>query len=102
VASSICLRATIFQNPEWILWTHCIYSAYNHKRATAAKCRESNQRRTDATTAVPFPESGGVTRGILRRWRAYDCTHCILLLFILTADGFLRCGNDTAHTLHTK
>jgi hypothetical protein len=24
VASSICLRATIFQNPEWALWTHCI------------------------------------------------------------------------------
>jgi hypothetical protein len=23
VASSICLRATIFQNPEWTLWTHC-------------------------------------------------------------------------------
>jgi hypothetical protein len=22
VASSICLRATIFQNPEWTLWTH--------------------------------------------------------------------------------
>jgi hypothetical protein len=28
------------------------YSAYNHKRAIAAKCR-----RTDATTAVPFPDS---------------------------------------------
>jgi hypothetical protein len=25
VASSICLRATIFQNPEGILWTHCIF-----------------------------------------------------------------------------
>jgi hypothetical protein len=25
VASSICLRATISQNPEWTLWTHCIY-----------------------------------------------------------------------------
>jgi hypothetical protein len=24
VASSICLRATIFQNPEWTLWTYCI------------------------------------------------------------------------------
>jgi hypothetical protein len=24
VASSICLRATIFQNPEGTLWTHCI------------------------------------------------------------------------------
>jgi hypothetical protein len=24
VASSICLRATIFQNPEWTLWTRCI------------------------------------------------------------------------------
>jgi hypothetical protein len=24
VASSICLCATIFQNPEWTLWTHCI------------------------------------------------------------------------------
>jgi hypothetical protein len=24
VASSICLRARIFQNPEWTLWTHCI------------------------------------------------------------------------------
>jgi hypothetical protein len=24
VATSICLRATIFQNPEWTLWTHCI------------------------------------------------------------------------------
>jgi hypothetical protein len=24
VASSICLRATIFQNPGWTLWTHCI------------------------------------------------------------------------------
>jgi hypothetical protein len=26
-----------------------IYSAYNHKRTTAAKCRESHHRRTDAT-----------------------------------------------------
>jgi hypothetical protein len=26
VASSICLRATIFQNPEWTLWTHCTYN----------------------------------------------------------------------------
>jgi hypothetical protein len=25
VASSICLRATIFQNPEGTLWTHCMY-----------------------------------------------------------------------------
>jgi hypothetical protein len=25
VASSICLRATIFQNPEWTLWTHYIF-----------------------------------------------------------------------------
>jgi hypothetical protein len=24
VASSICLRATIFQNPDGTLWTHCI------------------------------------------------------------------------------
>jgi hypothetical protein len=24
MASSICLRATVFQNPEWTLWTHCI------------------------------------------------------------------------------
>jgi hypothetical protein len=24
VASSICLRATIFQNPEGTLWKHCI------------------------------------------------------------------------------
>jgi hypothetical protein len=24
VASSICLRATIFQNSEWTLWTQCI------------------------------------------------------------------------------
>jgi hypothetical protein len=26
VASSICLRATIFQNPEGTLWTHCTIS----------------------------------------------------------------------------
>jgi hypothetical protein len=26
VASSICLRATIFQNPKWTLWTHCSIS----------------------------------------------------------------------------
>jgi hypothetical protein len=57
-----------------------IYSAYNHKRATAAKCRESHRHRTDATTAVPFPDSGGVTHGILQRWRAYDCTHCTYTL----------------------
>jgi hypothetical protein len=25
VASSICLRSTIFQNPEGILWTHCTF-----------------------------------------------------------------------------
>jgi hypothetical protein len=31
-----------------------LYSAFNHKRATAAKCRESLHLRTDATTAVPF------------------------------------------------
>jgi hypothetical protein len=24
VVSSICLRATIVQKPEWTLWTHCI------------------------------------------------------------------------------
>jgi hypothetical protein len=29
VASSICLRATVFQNPEGILWTHCIFEACN-------------------------------------------------------------------------
>jgi hypothetical protein len=28
VASSICLRATIFQNPEGTLWTHCIKKMY--------------------------------------------------------------------------
>jgi hypothetical protein len=56
-----------------------IYSACNHKRATAAKCRESHQRRTDATTAEPFPDSGGVTHGILQRWHAYDCTQCIIV-----------------------
>jgi hypothetical protein len=55
-----------------------IYSVYNQKRATAAKCRESHHHRTDTTTAVPFPDSGGVTHGILQRWRAYDCTHCSL------------------------
>jgi hypothetical protein len=27
VASSICLRATIFQNPEGTLWTDCVYSS---------------------------------------------------------------------------
>jgi hypothetical protein len=42
-------------------------SEYNYKRATAAKCRESHHRRTDASTAVPFPDSGGVTHGILQR-----------------------------------
>jgi hypothetical protein len=31
-----------------------MYSAFNHKRVTAAKCRESHHLRTDATTAVPF------------------------------------------------
>jgi hypothetical protein len=36
--------------------TRVRYSAYNHKRATAVKCRESHHRRTDATTAVPFPD----------------------------------------------
>jgi hypothetical protein len=29
VASSICLRATIFQSPEWTLWTHCTF-CYQH------------------------------------------------------------------------
>jgi hypothetical protein len=29
VANSICLRATIFQNPEGTLWTHCIYIAHH-------------------------------------------------------------------------
>jgi hypothetical protein len=23
VVSSVCLRVTISQNPEWTLWTHC-------------------------------------------------------------------------------
>jgi hypothetical protein len=46
-----------------VLFVQVAYnSAYNHKRATATKCSESHQRRTDATTAVPFPDSGGVTR----------------------------------------
>jgi hypothetical protein len=26
VASSICLRATIFENPEWTLWTHVLHT----------------------------------------------------------------------------
>jgi hypothetical protein len=30
VASSICLRATIFQNPEGTLWTHCMYIILGH------------------------------------------------------------------------
>jgi hypothetical protein len=30
------------------------YSAVNHKRATAAECRESHHLRADAATAVPF------------------------------------------------
>jgi hypothetical protein len=51
-------------------------SADNHNRATAAKFRESHHRRTDATTAVPFPDSESVTHGILQRWRVYDCMHC--------------------------
>jgi hypothetical protein len=71
-----------------------LYSAYNHKRATAAPCRESHQRRTDATTVVPFPASGGVTHGILQWWRDYHCTHCIFCVGISTASvaqwpGFL-------------
>jgi hypothetical protein len=32
-------------------------------------------------TAVPC---GGVTHGILQRWRAYDCTHC-MMTFALNA-----------------
>jgi hypothetical protein len=31
-----------------------IYSVFNHKRATDAKCCESHHLRKDATTAVPF------------------------------------------------
>jgi hypothetical protein len=30
VASSICLRPTIFQNPDGTLWTHCIYFLPHH------------------------------------------------------------------------
>jgi hypothetical protein len=34
VASSICLRTTIFQNPEWTLWTHYILNwVYNNTHA---------------------------------------------------------------------
>jgi hypothetical protein len=31
VASSICLRATIFQKPEGALWTHCMFETYIRK-----------------------------------------------------------------------
>jgi hypothetical protein len=44
-----------------------IYSACNHKRATAAKCRESHHRRTDATTAVPFPDSESAVVSLIPR-----------------------------------
>jgi hypothetical protein len=29
VANSICLRATIFENPEWTLWTDCMLKVDN-------------------------------------------------------------------------
>jgi hypothetical protein len=32
LASSICLRATIFQNPEGTLWTHCITRSSSRRR----------------------------------------------------------------------
>jgi hypothetical protein len=43
------------------------YSAYNHKSATATKCRESHHRRTDATTAVPFPDRESAVVSLIPR-----------------------------------
>jgi hypothetical protein len=37
VASSICLRATIFQNPEGSLWTFCIFTLVPWSRVTFRK-----------------------------------------------------------------
>jgi hypothetical protein len=39
--------------PQGSVLEPLLYSAFNHKRATAANCRESHHHRTDAT-AVPF------------------------------------------------
>jgi hypothetical protein len=41
----------------WVL-----YSAYNHKRATAAKCRESHHRGTDCTLAIGERHSSSCIR----------------------------------------
>jgi hypothetical protein len=38
------------------------YSAYNHKRATAAKCRESHHRRMDCTLAIGKRHSSSCIR----------------------------------------
>jgi hypothetical protein len=39
VASSICLRATIFQNPEGTLWTHCMINEYQIRNDVEGKSR---------------------------------------------------------------
>jgi hypothetical protein len=71
-ATEICILHVLF-------FRHIIlHSAYNHKRASAGKCRESHHRYRGTAQQCPF--CGGVTHGILQRWRAYDCTHSIIIL----------------------
>jgi hypothetical protein len=56
-----------------------LHSAYNHKRATlqnAVSHTTEERMQLLPDTAVPC---GGVTHCILQRWRAYDCTHCIIV-----------------------
>jgi hypothetical protein len=53
VASSICLRATIFQNSEGTLWTHCISSSYS---CTAAIVENAERRPSRFRINASTPE----------------------------------------------
>jgi hypothetical protein len=79
--------------PTWLENKDPTYSAYNHKRATAAKCHESHHRRTDATTAVPFPDSESA---VVSRWcdsRHFAAVACLWLyaLYNSVHSHFIMC-----------
>jgi hypothetical protein len=64
------------------------YSAYNHKRATAAKCRESHHRRHDCTLAIGERHSSSCIRSAVV-WLTAFCSGGALMI-VRTVVLYLR------------
>jgi hypothetical protein len=54
MASSICLRATIFQNPEGTLWTHCTSAPSSYLVMLMPNTQSFKTRRLNALFALHF------------------------------------------------